>query len=275
MPLEAWNIGDTLRSTAKFRDDNNALADPDTVSIIVTDPDDNAITYVYGVDAEVTKSSTGVYVAKIPLTAAGRWRYKWVSTGDNAAAEPRYIDVETNAVVNRSTPPTLADPTYLYTSGTEIEQIYGRLAVDQRVNDNQAGTITQAEEEALNRIIVEATETINEYVLQFYAPADLYRSHWVRRRASYLACHLLSIRQAESPQYQANYEQIIAELEAVADLKRRIPGIVCDAGHLPVLSNLVVDSRYDSTKLRVNHDSSTSPSYPGQHIHSDNLGPLP
>lgn len=70
----------------EIRDTGGALADPDTLTVRLVAPDGTQIDYVYGVDTEVTRSSTGVYVFEsFPLDQVTRgnklWWVVWLATG--------------------------------------------------------------------------------------------------------------------------------------------------------------------------------------------------
>lgn len=54
--------------------------DPDTVSLVITDPTGSATTYTFA-DAEITKTSTGVYTKDITCSVAGTWQFEFVGTG--------------------------------------------------------------------------------------------------------------------------------------------------------------------------------------------------
>lgn len=59
--MAQYPFGTQIDITATFTD-NGTPADPTSVYFDVQEPDGVITTYEYGVDAEVTKSSTGVYV---------------------------------------------------------------------------------------------------------------------------------------------------------------------------------------------------------------------
>lgn len=84
-----YDVGDTVRATGTFTDplNSDAAIDPAAVYVTVTDPSDNATTYQYGTDAEVVRSDAGVYYIDIDLDEAGKWTYRWYSTGTGKAAE--------------------------------------------------------------------------------------------------------------------------------------------------------------------------------------------
>ena len=65
---------------AKFRDQNDALIAPTTVTFETYDPDGVDATYTAGTDDEIVNSATGVYEARITPNKAGRWSYRWSGT---------------------------------------------------------------------------------------------------------------------------------------------------------------------------------------------------
>lgn len=75
----------------KFTDDSGNDTDPDTVLIKVLDPFGVSTTYTYGDDDEVTKQSVGDYTAAITPDSAGRWRWRWETTGDVIALEGDFL----------------------------------------------------------------------------------------------------------------------------------------------------------------------------------------
>lgn len=88
-----FQIGQVARLVAVFRNSAGAFADPVTsVKFIVKDPNGTESVYVYGVDDEVVKDSTGNYHLDLLLTAHGEWFYRFLGTsplgaGVNTAAE--------------------------------------------------------------------------------------------------------------------------------------------------------------------------------------------
>lgn len=62
--------------------DGTTVTDPTTVTFRLVDPAGTSTDYVYGTDAQVTRSSTGVYVfAGVPLTTKGTWYWGWLADG--------------------------------------------------------------------------------------------------------------------------------------------------------------------------------------------------
>lgn len=79
--------GNLVKLEAEYRDPANALFNPTAVSIKVTNPAGTTTTYVYGTDADLIRSSTGMYYINIDTTdKPGKWKYRWYSTGTGQAA---------------------------------------------------------------------------------------------------------------------------------------------------------------------------------------------
>ena len=77
--MTAYDKGDSAVLTVTFRTADGALTDPAIVKFRAVDPDGLITNWTYGVDAQVTKSSTGVYVATLLLPVVGVWGYHWTT----------------------------------------------------------------------------------------------------------------------------------------------------------------------------------------------------
>ena len=75
----------TLQIEVSFTDEDGVAVDPSTVTFETMSPCWVRQTYVYGTDNEITKPATGNYVAEISPGEAGRWNYRWVTTGSGTA----------------------------------------------------------------------------------------------------------------------------------------------------------------------------------------------
>lgn len=99
-----FEVGNTIRTFGTFRNNTitvtdgapavtaSPLADPTTVTLIVTDPSGQRTIYTYA-ESTVTKSSTGVYYRDIPLVLPGEWSIRWTGTGTVAATKRSTIRV--------------------------------------------------------------------------------------------------------------------------------------------------------------------------------------
>jgi hypothetical protein len=87
MARDVFAIGETVRARATYTDpDTGALTDPSSVSATLREPDGTLTTFVYNVDPELTKVSTGVYQLSIPLALVGTYKWKWVGTATEKSA---------------------------------------------------------------------------------------------------------------------------------------------------------------------------------------------
>jgi phage gp36-like protein len=147
---------------------------------------------------------------------------------------------------------------YVYTTRAEVESIYGIRAVDLRLDDDpESDDVDTTEESFLTYLCEEATDIINQYVLQRYDAVALNESSWVRRRAAWIACYLLSQRRGQAKQYVSRYNEIIFDLERIMTGTLIIPRVPTSADFSPAMSNLVIDDRYSQSKIRHERNTST------------------
>jgi hypothetical protein len=94
--LETFDVGDLIEVFSAFDTATEEEAvDPAIVRCKIRDPLNVATTYVYGVDAELTREGAGTYVLTIELSRVGVWSYRWEAvdtTEDNrtGASEGRF-----------------------------------------------------------------------------------------------------------------------------------------------------------------------------------------
>lgn len=89
----AYDVGDTVRLKATFKDIGGTASDPTTITLRVKDPSGNIDSYTYA-DADLTKSATGVFYYDLALDESGTWVYEFTSTGTPALMEDDDFVVE-------------------------------------------------------------------------------------------------------------------------------------------------------------------------------------
>jgi len=95
-----YDIGDLVKVTGTWTDSDDAALDPTAVFLVYKDPSGNVCDALqYGVGAEITKASTGVYTCNISIDEAGSWYYRWYSTGTGQAAQEGYFSVRVRQTV--------------------------------------------------------------------------------------------------------------------------------------------------------------------------------
>ncbi|HUT88744.1 MAG TPA: phage protein Gp36 family protein [Thermoguttaceae bacterium] len=141
-----------------------------------------------------------------------------------------------------------------YTSQAEIERIWSSAAALLRTDDNQDG---QPEAGVWDDIVAEATDAVNFCCEKWYEPADMANNLWIRGAATRIGAYLLSQRRGDPGQYTSQYERVIADLEQVESGKKQVPRLAQRADFTPAMSNLRVDHRFATKKIRVQQQIST------------------
>lgn len=99
--MSSYGIGNVVRVTGNFTDPFNSDADtdPGLVKAAIKNPSGNLTTYVYGTDAELVRSTTGVYYVDVYFDEVGTWHIRIYSeTTGIAAAEQTFHCSKHNAV---------------------------------------------------------------------------------------------------------------------------------------------------------------------------------
>jgi len=91
-----YNIGSKVRLSVTFTVGVNPT-DPTTVRFKLQKPDNTVVPYVYGVDAALCKSSTGIYYVDLTIAAGGCYLYRFEGVGvcDAAAEGSLLVDSST------------------------------------------------------------------------------------------------------------------------------------------------------------------------------------
>lgn len=91
--MAAYSLGQLVRITATFTDENGDAADPGAVFCQIKTPAGVTTSYEYGVDGEVVKDSTGVFHLDLDCDAVGWWSWRWYSTTSVQAADEDRLQV--------------------------------------------------------------------------------------------------------------------------------------------------------------------------------------
>lgn len=79
-------VNGPVRVGIHFEREDGSDVDPATVRLKTMSPSGAETTYAYGTDDEVVQVDTGDYYADLTPDEAGRWRYRWYTTGVNTTA---------------------------------------------------------------------------------------------------------------------------------------------------------------------------------------------
>lgn len=88
------NQGTTIRIPVTFQNDADEDIDPGTVTFkLYSHENGDTTTYVYGTDEELQKTSTGDFHVDVTPAYAGRYTYRWETTGvdQNLATEGTFV----------------------------------------------------------------------------------------------------------------------------------------------------------------------------------------
>lgn len=90
--ISTYDFGDDVYCEGEFRNTAGALANPSDVFAQTINPQGALAEYEYGVDASLTRPSTGIYWLKVDADNSGTWYFRIYSTGTGkAAAEGSFI----------------------------------------------------------------------------------------------------------------------------------------------------------------------------------------
>lgn len=86
-----YTLGQKVRVAVQFQK-NGLDANPTTITLRVRKPDLTTVTYIYGVASEIVQESTGNFYADVSGDKDGRWRYRWIGTGNvETAIEGNFV----------------------------------------------------------------------------------------------------------------------------------------------------------------------------------------
>lgn len=145
----------------------------------------------------------------------------------------------------------------------DIEKVFSSLAIDERIDDNNDGSISAPELSYLDDTIGDAVDEFLTYALRYYAESVLETSEWAKRQTAIIAAHALSTRRGNPDQFCTAYEGVIATLEMLGT-KKWIPGAVPLWTPGPAMANLVIDPRRGESKVRVVPSTIVGGSHPTQ-----------
>ena len=87
MTTAVHDPGDLCRLTTTFTNIAGTPTDPTGITFSIRKPDGAVTTYVYLTDAQLVRSTTGVYYVDFTITLPGRHVYRWSATGALVTAE--------------------------------------------------------------------------------------------------------------------------------------------------------------------------------------------
>lgn len=83
--------GNPMQLSVNLADNAGNPIDPDTVAFALMGPCGRKTLLTYGTDSEISRASAGIYTADIVPDKAGRWSFRWETTGPQFANEGNFI----------------------------------------------------------------------------------------------------------------------------------------------------------------------------------------
>lgn len=82
-----YDVGDDVRCSVTFLNEDGDEANPTTVTFRIRDPEGEVTPYVFDTDPEVVNSAPGRFYVIVDATKPGTWTQHWFSTGEGKAAK--------------------------------------------------------------------------------------------------------------------------------------------------------------------------------------------
>lgn len=142
-------------------------------------------------------------------------------------------------------------PTYLYSSASEIQQLYGAAGQSAILTDASSNDMLAAQTEAIEA----ATDEVLMYLGMEYNDEDMYTSSIVRRLCTTVAAHMLSQRRGNPSLFLQRYENAVIRLTQLRDGTLSLPNVRRLKDSLPSMSNYNYGGLNPINKIRVAHDS--------------------
>jgi hypothetical protein len=89
--MNTYLVGNVVKVTALFQNENLILVDPAAVFLIVNCAGKVELTYQYGVGNNIVKAATGTYTSDLILDIVGGWNYYWFSSGSLSAENGQFL----------------------------------------------------------------------------------------------------------------------------------------------------------------------------------------
>lgn len=94
-----YDIGDRRKLTCEVRDESGVLADPTALTFTMRAPNATLTTYAWPADAEVVRTSTGLFHVYWDCAQSGTHVWRFAATGTVAAAEESSFSVRASRVL--------------------------------------------------------------------------------------------------------------------------------------------------------------------------------
>lgn len=160
----------------------------------------------------------------------------------------------------------------VYCTKADIQRLFSTCGVASYADHHDATDPVDVVEDC----ILQASEELEMYLRGKFEPASLAQSGLVTRWCTTMACYFLTLRRGNEPPQSLidEFNRITGVLEKILSGTATLPGVAQRAGQQMTMSNLRVNRRFATQKIRAIADtSSNTPSAVDRHlddtIHSD------
>ena len=148
---------------------------------------------------------------------------------------------------------------YTFCQQSDVEQILSINGVSLRLDDDNNGAISAAEQNRMTDCINAATETCRYYLYSKYTDAILATSNFVNRACAWLAAYeLCATRGNPAPDSIIDEaERWEEKLKAICDNGKRVPGLPYRMSQAIRYDNTRLNPRYNFRVIRVERNTSS------------------
>lgn len=146
--------------------------------------------------------------------------------------------------------------TYQYTSKEEMERLFSRDGIEYRSDDYNPTSESDFYNDVVEEKIEEASWEVKAILNKKFDDASAHQNKWIRRRATIIACYLLSIRRGNDAQYFNEYLDAKFDLEEAVNGKVQL-GIPSGRFVRPGMINVSSDNRFAYAPMRADFFTST------------------
>ncbi len=97
--MDSKYIGQRFRLEVTFKSVSAVDTDPTVVNFYTRSPLGVRVTYVYGTDAEVVKTATGIYHFDATPDKPGIWKYRFEGTGTVTAVDEKDVEIKRSGAI--------------------------------------------------------------------------------------------------------------------------------------------------------------------------------
>jgi hypothetical protein len=90
MPDQLYEYGSSPVLTDTVRNAAGTIVDPATLRFRFKNPAGTITTYIYGTDAQLVRSATGVYYVQLLCESAGFWSWEYKATTPDCVLQGRF-----------------------------------------------------------------------------------------------------------------------------------------------------------------------------------------